>query len=58
MMSAFFYFEPTLNSFFNNRINLYRYYISSFWNMKGRGQIDTPHKKLVLKSPALVGLKG
>ena len=30
----------------------------SFWNMKGGGQIDNPHKKLVSKRPALVGLKG
>ena len=37
MISAVFYFQPTLYSFFNNCIKLYWYYISSSWKSKGWG---------------------
>ena len=36
----FFYLQPTLNKLFKNCINLWRYWINSSWNMKGRkGQV-------------------
>ena len=58
MISAFFYFQPTLNRLFSNYIKLYRYLISSSWNMKvGEVKLNPlPKEKLLPKSPALLGL--
>ena len=54
-MSAFFYFQHTLNSSFNNSIKLYWYWISFSLNMNGGS--NWPPEKLPSKSPALLELK-
>ena len=45
MMSALFYFQPTLNRLFNNCIKLYWYKISSSWNMKSDEIDSSPQRK-------------
>ena len=56
LMSACFYFLPTLNRLLNNCVKLYWYYINSSWNMKVS---NWPHpqptlpEKSTLKKPSL-----
>ena len=62
MMSAVFYFQPTLNRSFNNCIELHQFWISSvvlleIWRKRGiRGWWGVGQKKLLSKSSALLGL--
>ena len=59
MMSAynrFFYFQSSLNRFFNSCVKLYWYSISFSWNINGWSNWAPPQKKLPSKSPALLGI--